>query len=91
MSTLKILRKIWIDIVKYENEIRLNSIELQLIGYSWPDPTRHAVEFVLFTVNKGDDYTEKICEVILFLNWLYSGPFILRILRKNASQLMEKS
>ena len=38
-------------------------MELQLIGYSWPDPSQHAIELVVFTVSKEDGYSERIIEV----------------------------
>ena len=58
------LRKICIDVVKdRKDQIQLNSMELQLIGYSWPEPTRHTIELVVFTVNKEDGYGERIVEV----------------------------
>ena len=60
------LRKLWIDVVKADNDkIRLHSVELQLIGYSWPDPTRHAIELVVFKPNMEDGYGECIFEVSL--------------------------
>ena len=56
-----------IDIAKYGNEMRLKSLGLQLVAYSWSDSTRLAVEFVLFTtINKEDGYNEKICHVLSF-------------------------
>ena len=54
---------IWIDVVKCLGKIRLNSVELQLIGYSWADPSRYAIEIVVFTVNTKDGYGERIFEV----------------------------
>ena len=46
-----------------KNNIEINSMELQLIGYSWPEPTRHTIELVVFTINKEDGYGERIVEV----------------------------
>ena len=56
------LRKICIDVYGRDTA-RLNSIDLQLVGYSWPDPTRHAIEFVVFAISNEDDYGERIIEV----------------------------
>ena len=39
------------------------SVDLQLISYSWPDPSRHAIELVVFTINEEDGYSERIVEV----------------------------
>ena len=40
-----------------------HSVELQLVGYSWPDPSRYVIEFVVFTGNEEDGYGERIVEV----------------------------
>lgn len=50
--------------VKFAGIIRLNSVELQLTGYSWSDPSRYAIEFVVFTANTYNDvYSEYVFEV----------------------------
>ena len=48
------------------NKTELISVELQFISYSWPDPSRHAIELVVFSVNKkdGDGYSERIVKVL---------------------------
>ena len=71
--------------VKCLGEIRLNSIELQLIGYSLADPSRYVIEIVVFTANTEDGYGERIfevCKVILcffvlfiILPWSRSSAF----------------
>ena len=61
--------------VKCLDEICLNSIELQLIGYSLADPSRYVIEIVVFTANTKDGYGERIfevCKVILFVFLFYS-------------------
>ena len=47
----------------YTRGILVTSVKLQLVGYSWPDPSRYAIEFVIFTGNKEDGYGERIVEV----------------------------
>ena len=50
---------------KFTDEILLNSVELQLIGYSWSDPSRYTIEFVVCTTNTDDNiYSERIFEVL---------------------------
>lgn len=42
---------------------RFHSVELQLVGYSWPDPSRYVIEFVVFVGTEEDGYGEQIVEV----------------------------
>ena len=51
--------------VKFAGKVLLNSVELLLTGYSWSDPSRYTIEFVVCAVyTDGDIYTERVFEVL---------------------------
>ena len=58
------IRRICFDVDESEKKACLNSVEFQLVSFSWPnDQTHYAIELVIFTTDEGDGYSEHIYEV----------------------------
>ena len=51
-------------------KFRLNSLELQLVDYSWPDPTQYTIEFVIYTIDSDEEYSERIVQVSYGINFV---------------------
>ena len=57
------------DVDEREKKACLNSVELQLLAFSWPNDllSQYAIELVVFTTDSEDGYSEHIYEVFLIL------------------------